>query len=87
MGRGGRIAIGAVMALVGVFFLVAGYVGDDMWFPLRHPGATPVGTTPGLHHWETDPVGYLLAAAMWMLLVAVGAILLAQGLRSRTTPR
>jgi hypothetical protein len=87
MGRGGRIAIGVVMALIGVFFLVAGYVGDDMWFPVRHHGALPPGTTPGMHHWEADPVGYLLAAMMWVLVIAVGVILFAQGVRGRTTPR
>ena len=87
MGRGGRIAIGAVMTLIGAFFLIAGYFADDMWFPMRHHGASPPGTTPGLHHWEADPVGYLMAAMMWVLVAAVGVILFAQGVRGRTTLR
>ena len=87
MGRGGRIAIGAVMAVIGLFFLVAGFLGDDMWFMARHHGPVPVGTTPGMHHWETDPVGYLMAAMMWVMVVGVGAVLLFQGVTGRLPRR
>lgn len=83
MGRGGRIAVGAVMALVGLFFLVTGYLGDDMWFLMRRPGDVPAGTVAGVHHWESDPVGYLMAAMMWALIVAVGVTLFVQGITGR----
>lgn len=86
MGRGGRIVVGAAMVVIGLIFLVSGYLGDDMWFMVRHHGPPPPGTTPGMHHWETDPVGYLMAALMWVLIVAVGVVLLAQGLRGRRPP-
>ncbi len=87
MGRGARIGIGAVMAVIGLFFLVTGYLGDDMWFMVRRPSAAPPGTTPGMHHWETDPVGYLMAAMMWVLIVAVGVVLLFQGVSGRLPRR
>ena len=79
MGRGGRFAVGAVMTVLGLLFLVTGYLGDDMWFLVRRPGASPPGSVPGSHHWETDPVGYLMAAMMWGLIIAVGVTLLVQG--------
>jgi hypothetical protein len=83
MGRGGKIAVGSAMAVIGIFFLVTGVLGDDMWFMVRRPGVAPPGTVPGMHHWESDPVGYLMAAMMWVLILAVGATLLVQGITGR----
>lgn len=83
MGRGAKIAVGSAMAVIGVFFLAAGILGDDMWFMVRRPAAAPAGTVPGLHHWETDPVGYLMAAMMWVLILVVGVTLLVQGVTGR----
>lgn len=86
MGRAGRIAVGAVMALFGLFFLATGYVSDDMWFMVRRPGVAPPGSVPGMYHWESDPVGYLMAAMMWALFIAVGLTLLVQGATGRRPP-
>jgi len=75
----GRIVAGAVMAAAGLAFLVVGIATGDMWFF----GEGDSGGA-GRHRWATDPTGYLMAATMWGLFIAVGAILLAQGLRGRT---
>ncbi len=81
MAAGGRIALGAAMVVIGIVRLVTGSLGDDMLFLIHRPA--PPGGSPNLHHWETDPVGYLMAAMIWGLVIAIGVVLIAQGLKRR----
>lgn len=85
MKRGGRITLGGLLAVIGLIFLVTGLLTDDMWFLSRHPGSA--GEMRGAHHWETDPVGYLFAAAIWGLVTTVGITLFVQGVRGVQTRR
>ena len=83
MRSGLKQAIGVILVIVGSGFLIGGFATGDMWwFPRRHhvAGAPP---STGSNYWATDPVGFLLIALVWALLVLAGVVGIVKARRER----